>query len=102
MVAYSSVNVTLPSTITKVNIKVLPTWLSMLQLLRLTAAPSLALLLSLAITGGNAFRISPVSAIDMTTLNARMQKTVCSQNWGEAVKSIEQIIAITPSRVLPT
>ena len=71
----------------------------MLKLLRLTAAPSVALLLSLAlaITGGNAFQILPDSAIDMATLNAQMQKAVCSQNWGEAVKIVDQMIAITPS-----
>ena len=69
----------------------------MLKFLRLTAGLSVALLLSLAlaITGGNAFRISPANATDMATLNAQMQKAVCSQNWGEAVKLVDQMIAIT-------
>ena len=94
-----SVYIALPTTTTKANMKVLPTWLSMLNFLRLTAVPSVALLLSLAlaITEGNAFRISPASATDMATLNAQMQKAVCVQNWGEAIKLVDKMIAITPS-----
>ena len=71
----------------------------MLKFLRLTAAPSVALLLSLAlaITGGNAFRTLPASATDIATLNAQMRKAVCNQNWGEAIKLVDQMIVITPS-----
>ena len=62
----------------------------------MTAAPSVALLsLAVVIAVGTAFQISPASATDMATLNAQMQKAVCIQNWEEAVKLVDQMIAIT-------
>lgn len=34
---------------------------------------------------------------DMVTLNAQLQQAICTENWEEATKLVDQMIAITPS-----
>lgn len=65
----------------------------MLKPLRLGAA--LAAVLATPIN--SAFLTETASAADMGTLNAQIRQAVCTQNWGEAVKIVDQMIAITPS-----
>lgn len=65
----------------------------MLKPLRLGA--TLAAVLATPIN--SAFLTETASAADMGTLNAQVRQAVCTQNWGKAVKIIDQMIAITPS-----
>jgi len=65
----------------------------MLKSLRFSAA----LIAVVATQISTAFLTSPATAANIATLNAQLKQSICTQNWGEAVKVIDQMIAITPS-----
>lgn len=65
----------------------------MLKFLRLGVALIAVLVTPISTT----FLTSPANAANVTNLNAQLKQSVCTQNWGEAVKIIDQMIAITPS-----
>lgn len=43
------------------------------------------------------FLTSPANAVDIATLNARLQKALCTEDWEGGVKVVDQMIALTPS-----
>lgn len=58
---------------------------------------SIALIAVIVTQISTSFLASPANAADMATLNSQLKQSVCTQNWEEAVKVIDQMIAITPS-----
>ena len=64
----------------------------MLKSLRL----GVALIAVIATQISTSFFASPANAANVAMLNAQLKQSVCTQNWEEAVKVIDQMIAITP------